>query len=104
MRIWLKLIQQHRTVRQAVREFDSLRPDSVSGWHAVLAEALNELDLACPVLLKKHISELERFSRTVFSPSDFMESVSFDRLALEIIDEKSKHPPRTAEEQMWKEI
>ena len=104
MRIWLKIIQDHRMSQQAVREFDSPRPAGIPGWHAVLTEAGKELDLACPVLLKKHLYELDRFSRTVFSPSDFMESVPFDRLELEIIDEKSKKPERTLEEQMWKEI
>jgi hypothetical protein len=39
---------------------------------------------------EKHVTELQRFSRTVFSQADFMESIPFDRFELEIFPEKKK--------------
>ena len=90
MKIWAKVIQNHKIVNEAVREFDSARPSDAEGWRPVIVELCKPLDLACPVLLKKHVAELQRFSRTVFSRADFIESVSFDHFELEIFPEKKK--------------
>ncbi len=90
MKIWAKLYQEHKRIDQVVREFSSARPVSIDGWAEVMTELCKPLDLACPVLLNKHVSELARFSRTVFYPGDFMESVSFTRFEIEIFPEKKK--------------
>ena len=90
MKIWAKVIQDHKIIGEAVREFPSARPSDAQGWHPILTELCKPLDLACPVVLKKHISELQRFSRTVFSQADFIETISFDRFELEIFPEKKK--------------
>ncbi|NLI53468.1 MAG: hypothetical protein GX417_04005 [Clostridiales bacterium] len=89
MKIWAKVIKHHKIVAEAVRDFPA-RPSDAEGWNPVLTELAKPLDLASPVLLKKHVEELARFSRTVFSPADFIESVSFDRFELEIFPEKKK--------------
>ena len=72
-----------------MREFPA-RPSDAEGWNRVLAELTKPLDLACPVLLEKHVQELARFNRTVFTPSDFIEGVSFDKFEVEIFPEKKK--------------
>ena len=90
MRIWAKVYHGHKIDRQVVRDFDSARPDSIDACMPILAELCKPLDLACPVVLKKHVGELVRFSRTVFGPADFMEPVAFDRFEIEIFPEKKK--------------
>ena len=90
MTIWAKVIKGHKITNQAVRDFASARPDSADGWRPVLLEFCKELDLSCPVLLKKHVQELRRFSRTAFYPADFMEGTGFDRLEIELFPEKKK--------------
>lgn len=90
MRIWAKVHKEHKIIDQVVREFASARPASVDAWAAVITQLVKPLDLACPVLLQKHVRELAQFSRTVFLPADFMESVSFDRFEIEIFPEKKK--------------
>ena len=57
----------------------------------VLHELCQALDLARPVVLSKHIRELEQFSHTQFRQSDFMEPVSFDRFEIEIFPEKKEN-------------
>lgn len=89
MKIWAKVIKHHKTINEAVREFPA-RPSDAQGWNSVLTELVKPLDLARPVLLNKHVQELAKFNRTVFSPADFIESVSFDRFELEIFPEKKK--------------
>ena len=90
MKLWAKVIKDHKMSVDAVREFASARPSSAEGWHPILTELIKPLDLACPVILKKHVAELQRFSRTVFLRSDFMEAVDFDQLEIEIFPEKKK--------------
>ena len=90
MKIWAKIHKHHKIINEAVREFPA-RPSDAEGWNRILVDLCKPLDLACPVLLNKHVQELAQFNRTVFSPGDFMESVSFDRFEIEIIPEKKKN-------------
>ena len=89
MKIWAKVIKHHKTTNEAVRELPA-RPSDAQGWNSVLTDLVKPLDLARPVLLNKHVQELAKFNRTVFSPADFIESVAFDRFEIEILPEKKK--------------
>ena len=73
MRIWAKVLQDHRIMRETVREFASARPSDMEGWS-----------------LRKHVNDLARFSRVVFKPADFIESVDFDEFEIEVLSEKKK--------------
>ncbi len=94
MRIWAKVIENQKIVREAVQEFSSARPLDAREWVPIVASLCKPLDLACPVILQKHVLELRSFSRTVFSPADFIEGVSFDRFEMEIFPEKKRKPAR----------
>ena len=76
-----------------MREFALARPSDISGWMPVLHELCQALDLARPVILTKHINELDRFSHTIFKQSDFMEPIAFDRFEIEIFPEKKTNTP-----------
>lgn len=90
VKLWAKVLKHQKIIQEAVREFPLARPSDAEGWNRVLVDLCKPLDLACPVLLNKHVQELARFSRTVFSRADFIESVSFDRFEVEIFPEKKK--------------
>ena len=90
MRIWAKVLQNHRIMRETVREFSSARPSDLEGWSVLLHELCQDLDLCRPVILRKHIYDLRQFSRVVFKPSDFIESVDFDEYEVEVLAEKKK--------------
>lgn len=81
---------KHRIDREVVQEFASARPSDREGWTPIITSLCKPLDLAVPVILPKHIAELRQFSRTVFKPYDFMESVAFDTFEIEIFPEKKK--------------
>lgn len=91
MKIWARLIQNQKITNDVVREFSSARPSCMEGWREIIIELVKPLDAACPVMLQKHIRELSRFGRTGFLPADFMESVDFDKLEIEIFPEKKKN-------------
>lgn len=90
MRIWAKVLQDHRIMRETVREFASARPSDMEGWSSLLHELCQDLDLCRPVVLRKHVNDLARFSRVVFKPADFIESVDFDEFEIEVLSEKKK--------------
>lgn len=89
MRIWAKVITDHKIQMEAVQEHPA-RPSDLPGWSAVITALVRPFDLAVPVILPKHIAELKRFSRTAFKPQDFMEPVEFDSFEMEIFPEKKK--------------
>ena len=90
MKIWAKVLTDHRIMNETVREFPSARPSDMEGWSVLLHELCQDLDLCRPVILKKHVNDLKQFSRVVFKPADFIESVDFDEFEIEVIPEKKK--------------
>ena len=90
MKIWAKVLQDHRIINETVREFPSARPSDMEGWSGPLHELCQDLDLCRPVILRKHVNDLKQFSRVVFKPTDFIESVDFDEFEIEILPEKKK--------------
>ena len=89
VKIWAKVLKHHKIIQEAVREFPA-RPSDAEAWSRLISEIAKPLDLACPVLLAKHVQELARFDRTWFTQADFIESIPFDRFELEIFPEKKK--------------
>ena len=77
-------------MRETVREFASARPSDMEEWSVLLHELCQDLDLCRPVILRKHVNDLARFSRVVFKPADFIESVDFDEFEIEVLSEKKK--------------
>ena len=90
MRIWAKVLTEHKIMRETVREFSSARPSDSEGWSVPLHELCQDLDLCRPVILRKHVNDLKQFSRVVFKPADFIESVDFDEFEIEVLSEKKK--------------
>ena len=77
-------------MRETVREFASARPSDMEGWSVTLHDLCQDLDLCRPVILRKHVNDLRQFSRVVFKPADFIETVDFDEFEIEILSEKKK--------------
>ena len=82
-RIWAKVMKDGHIVRQTT--YAREEKFSYSRFFEYLTEICGELDVPTPVLLKAHIFNYAQFKHVAFRPSDFMESVPFDRLVLENI-------------------
>ena len=85
MKVWGVLRTDGHIVKDALLETAHRKKDEIEDHAALVSELCRALDLSRPVLLKKHISDLERFSRAVFKPEDFMENVDFDRFEVELM-------------------
>lgn len=90
MRIWGKVLINHKVRRDVIGEYPASRALDKDGWEEIIHDLCQQLDLSRPVLLEKHYRDLKQFSRVVFKPDDFMESVDFDQFEVEMIQEKKK--------------
>ena len=82
-RIWAKVFKDGHIVIKTTYEREE--KFSYSHFFRYLADICDALDVPTPVLLKTSIFNYAKFNHVVFRPSDFMESVPFDRLVLENI-------------------
>lgn len=88
MKAWGVLRTDGRIVKDVLLETAHQKKDEIGDPGLLVNELCRALDLSRPVLLNKHLSDFERFSRAVFKPEDFMESVDFDRFEVELFFQK----------------
>lgn len=84
MKVWARVRVDNRTVAEHIVAIEQKEASEVENWAEPIGELCRRLDLARPVILKKHILDLTAFSHTSFRPGDFMEKVDFDRLEIEL--------------------
>ena len=90
MKIWGIIKKNQKIIQNHVLDWEQEIPRTEIIWLRVLDELCQELALSRPILMEKHMRELQQFSRTVFYPADFMEEISFDRFEIELFDQKKK--------------
>ncbi len=90
MKIWAAIRTDGKIQQDIVMEFSDLSQARVEDWGPIIGELCHALDLARPVLLKKHLHDLVHFLHTAFTAADFMEPIAFDKLTVEIFPEKKK--------------
>ncbi|MDR0840261.1 MAG: hypothetical protein LBN26_02595 [Christensenellaceae bacterium] len=88
MKVWAMIKTDDHIVRDTLFDVGYAKRGDVQDWPALVGEACHALDLARPVILRKHLHDISAFSRVVFKPDDFMEQVVFDRFEIEILFDK----------------
>ncbi len=89
MKLWGTIRKGSRIMREHTVEYEGISRGEAD-WFDLIGPLCHEMDLSRPVMLKKHIQEFNEFSRAVFRPDDFMESVNFDRFEVEVFYPKKK--------------
>lgn len=86
MRIWFKEWKDSRMLRDMVvcEEEDDTRTHKI--FHA-LEEACYAFDLSKPIWLDANIAEFKKHAKTRFSQDNFVDSICFDYLEMQIIEE-----------------
>lgn len=82
-RIWAKVLKEDHIEKQTVYEREERF--TYSSFFRYLSDICTELDVPTPVLLKPHVFAYAKFNHVNFTPRDFMEEISFDKLVLENI-------------------
>ena len=84
MKIWGKIKVDNSTVSSSTVTLNVRSAYEVEDWSEPFARLCHDMNLSRPVILKKHVRDLQQFGHTVFLPADFMEPVDFDKLEIEI--------------------
>lgn len=87
-RLWAKEFKDNHMLRDITIEDDSSESRTHKIFAALEAVAL-EFDLPKPIWLEQNIKEFKRISKTRFSSDSFIESIPFDFLEIQIIEEDS---------------
>ena len=85
MRVWVKLMKNTHMIKETtiVRDEEDTRTHKV--LHA-LEDACHTLDLSTPIWLEKNIKQFQRAAKTRFSQDNFIETIEFDYLELQILE------------------
>lgn len=86
-RIWAKTYKDARIMKSIVIE----KPEKGKSRTAKVFEAIedicHELDLAKPIWLDKNVKEFKNMDKTTFNQDNFIESIPFDFVRVEVIEE-----------------
>lgn len=85
-RIWFKIIKDNRMIQDLVIE----DPGDDTRTHKVfnaLTQACYRFDLQKPIWLDSTVSDFKRFSKARFMQDNFIETIDFDYLEIQIIEE-----------------
>ena len=81
VKIWAKVMKKDKILKQMVFEKDE--SIDYSHFFDYLSEICFTLDIATPVLIKNHLFDYAKYNVVKFTKSDFVETISFDKLVLE---------------------
>lgn len=87
MRIWCKLVHNNHLVHDTVIEnYDTTMTRTAKVYQA-LEEACMAFDLEKPIWLDQNKRDFRRHARTRFTADHFIESIDFDYLDFQVIEE-----------------
>lgn len=85
-RLWAKIIKDNHLLKDTVICDDSEDTRTHKVFHAI-EEACYEFDLGKPIWLDSTISEFKRHDKAIFTADNFIESIEFDYMEIQIIEE-----------------
>lgn len=85
-RLWAKIIKDNHLLEDTVICDDSEDTRTHKVFHAI-EEACYEFDLGKPIWLDSTISEFKRHDKARFTADNFIESIEFDYMEIQIIEE-----------------
>ncbi|MCH5264976.1 MAG: hypothetical protein J1F02_03690 [Lachnospiraceae bacterium] len=86
-RIWGKVFRDNRLLQDMVYEDSDLSINRTKKVFAGLHEFCMAFDLQEPIWLDKNIEEFKRVDKTRFYQDNFIETVDFDYLEIQVIEE-----------------
>lgn len=86
-RIWAKLYKESHILRDLVIENPSPDMSRTAKVFAAIDGICAEFDLAKPIWLDKNITEFKKLDKTRFNQDNFIETVPFDFMEVQVIEE-----------------
>lgn len=85
-RLWAKIFKNNHMLQDICIADDSADTRTHKVFRA-LEDVCYQFDLARPIWLDKNISDFKRISKTRFTRDNFIETIGFDYLEIQIIEE-----------------
>ncbi|MDD3831448.1 MAG: hypothetical protein PHW00_02190 [Clostridia bacterium] len=85
MNLWIKTMREDKIARDIVERNDKTL--TMNNAEDMLQEMCHTLDVPTPLLTKSHYRNLAEFNFIKFLPRDFIESVDFDYMQVEMFFE-----------------
>lgn len=86
MRFWIKKIKDAHLIKAVTIEDNSENTRTRKVFHA-LEEACKKFDLGVPIWLDLNIEDFRRRAKTRFTQDSFIETIDFDFLELQVLEE-----------------
>ena len=85
-RLWAKIFTENRLIKDTViiNDEDDTRTHKILG---ALEKVCYDFDLGKPVWLDANIRDFKRHSKVRFTQDNFMETIDFDYLEIQVIEE-----------------
>ena len=87
MRIWAKIFSDNHLLLDLVIVKEDRQTTRTKKIFQALEEACMAFDLSIPIWLDANIAEFKRHAKTRFRQDSFVDSIEFDFLELQIIEE-----------------
>ena len=87
MRIWGKMWKANRLMRDITIEINDESLNRTRKIFQALEDICYEFDLAKPMWLDKNVEEFKRHDKTRFGKDNFIESIEFDYLEIQVLEE-----------------
>jgi len=86
-RLWGKIIKDNKIIEDMVVTNDDPNLRRTQKIFAAIDEICREFDLSKPIWLDSNINEFKRHDKTRFRQDNFIETIGFDYLEIQIIEE-----------------
>lgn len=86
-RIWARTFKENHMLRDTVIEDNTPDTNRTKKVFDALDSVCYEFDLSRPVWLEKNIADFKRTSKVRFTQDSFIDTVEFDYLELQVIEE-----------------
>lgn len=90
MKIWALERNKQKIKNQLIFEYPTPTAWTVDILSDLLTAPCQAMDMSRPVVLSKHVEEMERIGRVVFRRADFLETVLFDTFEVEALDQEKE--------------
>lgn len=87
-RIWGKIMKKNRLIKDTVVEIEDYSMSRTKKVYQALDTMCCEFDLAKPIWLDINKNDFIRYARTRFTQDNFIESIDFDYLDFQVIEEE----------------
>ena len=86
-RLWGKIFHNNHLVRDSVVAIEDPNLTRTKKVFAAVDELCHEFDLSRPIWLDANIAEFKRRAKTRFRSDNFIDSIDFDFLEIQVIEE-----------------